>query len=270
MKKIKLVTIDVDETLLNSQHQIVPSTITAVKKAAEQGVKVVICSGRPPAGVAPFLEQLGLSGNDQYVITYNGGVIETISGNIVQKHVLPTSDFEKFSQFSNKYQVNFNVLDDHSQIYTTNHQINWFTVVQANENEAGLTVLDPTDLPVNFTLVKSLFTGPVELLDQIETPLKAQFGEGYYIVRSSPVFLEVLNAKASKGQATSDLAQYLDLQKDEIMAIGDERNDLSMFEVAGTSIAMGNAHAAVKEAATFVTSDNDHDGIAEAFEKFVF
>ena len=79
MNKIKLIAIDIDETLLNQKHQIVPSTIDALQKVRDRGGKVVLCSGRPLSGVTPYLKQIGLAGEDQYVITYNGGMIETIA-----------------------------------------------------------------------------------------------------------------------------------------------------------------------------------------------
>lgn len=82
---IKLVAIDIDDTLLSSQHQLLASTKQQVARALEQGVKVVLCSGRPLAGVAPFLNQLGITGDNQYVITFNGSIIETASGKILKE-----------------------------------------------------------------------------------------------------------------------------------------------------------------------------------------
>ena len=269
MSKIKLVTIDVDDTLLNSNGLLLDSTKEAIKQAIEQDVKVVLCSGRPLAGVSRYLSELGLRGNDQYVITYHGGVIETVSGEVISKHVLQTSDFDKMNNFSKLNQVHFNVLDDNSEIYTTNHCLNWFTVMQAAENEAGLTILDPDDLPINFTLVKGVYTGSIEELNRVEQGLRELFSSEYSVVRAAPTFLEVSNSKANKGNAVADLAKYLNIEKNQIMAIGDERNDLPMFKVAAISVAMNNGNEEVKKIANYVTADNDHDGIAEAFKRFV-
>lgn len=269
MADIKLVTVDIDDTLLSSKKQILDSTKKVVRKAANKGVKVVLCTGRPLAGVVNFLNDLEIEGDDQYVITYNGGIIESVSGKVIRKHVLQRSDFDKMNKLSNDHKINFNVLDDQSNIYTTNHKLNWFTVMQAAENEAGMTILDPEDLPIDFDLVKGVFTAEIEDLDRFETEFRKIFSDGYYVVRSTPVFLEVLNSKANKGNAIRDLAEFMNIDTSQIMAVGDERNDLEMFNVAGTSICMGNGNAEVKKISTYVTSDNDHDGIAEAFEKFV-
>ncbi|BDR57415.1 Cof-type HAD-IIB family hydrolase [Xylocopilactobacillus apis] len=269
MTKIKLVAIDIDDTLLNSKHHVLASTKEAVKKAAGLGVKVVLCSGRALAGVMPFLKELGLTKPDQLVATCNGGIIMNLAGEIISKHVLQTSDFDKIRSFCDNHHVNYNALDDQSMLYTTNHQINWYTITQADENKDGIVILDEKDLPINFTLVKVVMTGVPDLLDQVEVDLRKEFSNGYYIVRSMRPFLEIANPNANKGTAVSDLTDYLNLAPEEVMVIGDELNDLPMFKFAGTAVAMGNANPDLKEHATYVTSDNDHDGIAQAFEKFI-
>ena len=76
---IKLIALDIDDTLLNSEGKILVSTKIALKKALENGIKVVLCSGRPMPGVRPFLNELGINSDDQYVITYNGSVIESVT-----------------------------------------------------------------------------------------------------------------------------------------------------------------------------------------------
>lgn len=269
MSKIKLIAIDIDETLLNQKHQMLPSTRTALQGVRDQGKKVVLCSGRPLSGVTPFLKEIGLAGDDQYVITYNGGIIETIAGTVIKKHPLASFDFAKIQHLSEQYHVHFNVLDDQSKIYTTNHHLNWYTIGQANENEAGLTVLDPTDLPFTKTLIKGVWTGEPDELDSFEKVVRQEFSSAYYVVRSMPVFLEVSAQKANKGTALADLTAYLDLTPENVMAIGDEMNDYTMLKMAGTAVAMGNANPQIKAIADYVTADNNHDGIAQAVAKFV-
>lgn len=85
-------------------------------------------------------------------------------------------------------------------------------------------------------------------------------------VKSSPFFLEVTPKGVSKGAALTQLAAKLNLDVSEIMAIGDEQNDLSMIELAGTGVAMGNAIDKVKAAAQYISADNDHDGVAQAIQ----
>ena len=88
-------------------------------------------------------------------------------------------------------------------------------------------------------------------------------------MKSAPYYFEVLNKEASKGAAVANLAQHLGIDQDEIMAIGDNENDLSMIEYAGFGVAMGNAVPLVKEAANVVTKTNEEHGVAEAIKTYV-
>jgi len=92
---IKLIALDIDDTLLTSQHNISEKTKEALDKALNQGIKVVLCSGRPLAGVSPFLNDLGVAGDDQYVITYNGGLVETVSGKVLSRKILEITLIEE-------------------------------------------------------------------------------------------------------------------------------------------------------------------------------
>ena len=96
---IKLIAIDIDDTLLDSKGQLLPSTIAAVKEARDQGIKVVLCTGRPLAGAQHYLDALDLAGDDQYVITYNGAVIESIAGRIVAKHLVDNAHYRQLTAF---------------------------------------------------------------------------------------------------------------------------------------------------------------------------
>ncbi len=264
---IKLIAIDIDDTLLNSEGKLLPSTIAAVQKATAQGIKVVLCTGRPLAGVQPYLDQLAIAGDDQYVITYNGAVIESVAGRVVAKHLVDNDHYRQLTAFGKQHHVPFNVLDAESTIYTADRDVNWVTVVQAWENRAGLLIRDPEDLPADFQIAKGLFVGEGPQLDAVEPLVKDTFGEDLYVVRAATNFLELMNVRVNKGQAVKDLAKVLGLHADEVMAMGDEKNDLPMFAFAGTAVAMGNGSVAAKEAADYVTGTNDDGGVADAIQK---
>lgn len=267
--KIRLIAIDVDDTLLNSQGQLLASTIQTVKTALSQDVKVVLCSGRPLAGVAPYLQALGIQGHDQYVITYNGAVTESVAGEVVAEHLITNTDYRAMTAFAHQHHVPFNVLDRDSVIYTANRDVNWVTVVQAWENKAGVLVRDPQDLPADFQIAKGAFVGEGPQLDAIEPLVRQTFGDHLYVVRAGTNFLEVMDAQVNKGRALKELAGQLGLTAAEVMAVGDERNDLPMFDFAGTAVAMGNGAQIAKDHADFVTGSNDADGIATAMQQFV-
>lgn len=266
---IKLVAIDIDDTLLSSTGKILPSTLISIQAALTQGVKVVLCSGRPLAGIKPFLNELGITEPDQYVIANGGGMIESVTGQAVAKHLIDNADYRRLTAFAKSRQLPFNVVDPDSEIITADRDIYWLIAVQAWENKAGILVREPDELPADFQIAKGVFVASAETLDNIEVDVQQAFGEQLYVVRAARQFLEVMNPNAGKGQALQDLAAKLALTADEVMAIGDEGNDVAMFNFAGTAVAMGNGTAEAKEHANFVTSSNDADGIAVAFEKYV-
>lgn len=249
---IKLIAIDIDDTLLSSQHQILDSTKSQIKKALDQGVKIVLCSGRPLAGVAPYLAQLG------------------IAGEIIQQVGITHETYRAVDQYSKTNQLAYNVLDSNSTIYTSNLDVDPITVVQAWENEAGLLIRQPDQVKLDVKMIKAVFTGPSAVLDQHEAAVKAQFGQENYVVRAGSRFLEVMHRAVNKGAALKQLARHLQIQPTEIMAIGDEQNDIPMFNFAGTAVAMANGSAAAKQHADFITTDNDHDGIAQALDQYIF
>lgn len=267
---IKLVALDIDDTLLNSHGEILDSTQQAIKTALDRGIKIVLCSGRPLAGVKPYLDQLAISGNDQYVVTYNGAVVCTADGEVLAKELLDNDQYRRLTIFGEQHQVPFNVLDEHSVIYTADRNIDFVTVVQAWENLAGIMVRQLDELPNDFQITKGAFVGDPAKLDQIQSLVEQTFGHEMYIVRAGKQFLELMNPKVNKGQALKELTQQIGISPAEVMVIGDEGNDLTMFEFAGLAVCMGNGSAEAKAQADFVTSTNDDNGIALALNKFIW
>lgn len=265
---VKLIALDIDGTLLSSKQEILPSTKRAVTEALNAGIKIVLCTGRPLAGVSHFLKELGVAGDDQYVVTYNGAVTETVSGHVVAKHLLDRTAYEKLTAFGQAHQVPFNVLDENSEIYTADRDLHFLEVVQAMENSAGLKIRTPEEMPADFEIAKGVFVGSEELLDATEPALRVEFEPQYSVVRASRWFLEVMAAGVNKGQALRDLAKVLDLDPAEMMAVGDEGNDLAMFAAVGVSVAMGNGSDEAKAGAKYVTARNDDDGLAMAIDKY--
>ncbi len=107
------------------------------------------------------------------------------------------------------------------------------------------------------------------LLDKAIAGLPARARDSYTILKSAPYYLEILNPLVNKGYGVKMLADKLGLQQSEVMAIGDQENDLAMIEYAGTGVAMGNAIDSVKNIAQFVTKTNMEDGVAHAIEELV-
>jgi Cof subfamily protein (haloacid dehalogenase superfamily) len=122
---------------------------------------------------------------------------------------------------------------------------------------------------MNAPSTKMLAMADSDSLDVMQAVLRERFGEKLYVAPSKKTFLEIVNPVANKGNALAYLADRLGISSSSVMAIGDSMNDIDMIVYAGRGIAMGNAHAAVKNAADAVTLGNADDGVAAALERFV-
>ena len=267
---IKLIALDTDGTLLNSKNKILPSTKAAIKKALDQGIKVVLCSGRPIAGLAHFMKELGIEGSDQYAVTLNGAITRNADGKIMTQELVNNELYRKLTKFAKEQKVPFNIVDPDSRIITADRDVDYFELLQAWENTAPMFIRIPDEMPNDFQISKGCFVGDKDLLDQVEPVLRAKFGHELYIVRADDHFLECLHPNVNKGSVLKELGEKIGISTDEMIAFGDERNDISMFDVVGTAVAMGNGSKEAKDHADFVTASNDDDGIAKALNKFVF
>lgn len=267
---IKLVAIDIDGTLVNSQRKITPKVRETLKAARQKGVKIVLCTGRPFPGVEPELAELDLLSTEDYVITYNGSLVQNVgTKESIFAASLTKEDYLDINYMAQKLGVHLHASSDDA-IYTANRNISPYTI-----HESSL-----VHMPVKYRTADEMLTEPIEIikmmmidepaiLDAAIKKIPQEFRQKYTVVKSAPFYLEVLHANANKGVALSHLAAHLNLQPAEIMAIGDNENDLSMIEYAGMGVAMENAIDLVKAAATVITASNDEDGVAQVVEKYI-
>lgn len=267
---IQLVTIDIDGTLLNSQRQILPAVKNAINKAKAQGVKIVLCTGRPLTGVKGFLKELDLTGPNNYVATYNGSVVETTEGKTITAHALTYDDFLYIEAMSRKVEVPLHThVVEPPRLLCTNKDINKYSVFESFLVDIPLMYRTPEEITPKEKIIKMMYIDEGERLAPALEKLPPEFYEKYTCVRSEDFFFEILNKQASKGQALLDLCAYLNISPDQTMAIGDNENDLSMIQAAQIGVAMGNAVENVKNHADFITKTHDEAGVAYALEKFV-
>ena len=266
---IKLIAIDIDGTLVDPEFKITPEVKAAITEAREQGVKIVLCTGRPFPGVKRYIKELDLDQDEDYVITYNGSlVLSTATNEVLVSHTLDYSDFVRINELADKFNVHTHGIDNEA-IYTANKDISIFTTRESFITTMPIRYRSLAELPEDKLFTKIMFIDQPELLDILIPAIPAQFHEDYVIVRSEPHFLEVLNKDAGKASALAELAALLNIDAENIMAIGDNENDLSMIEYAGVGVAMGNAVDKVKEAADFITKSNAESGVAHAIRTYL-
>lgn len=267
---IKLLAVDLDGTLLNSQQKISPKTKVALQKAAKLGINVVPCSGRPFPGVKEYLEELGLSGDKQYAVTFNGALVFNLKGNVLVRDLLDYQDFLYFKNVADKFKMPFHFeLED--RFVTLEHQINYFMSRESWLTRMPIDVKTFDEISHDIRFTKAMYTGHPERIKEFLAEMPKEIFEKYNVSTSDETLVEINTRTASKGHALLELGKELGIRPEEIMIFGDQRNDISMFSVPGfKKVAMGNAIEEVKEHADFVTKTNDEDGIAYALEELVF
>ncbi|WP_225049256.1 sugar-phosphatase [Lacticaseibacillus kribbianus] len=266
---IRLVAIDLDGTLLNAAHGLDQVTIDAVRAAVAQGVRVVLCSGRALSGIAPFFPALGLGQLGDTVIAYNGALVQdAATGEVIDQHTLSLDDYRRLAALAGELGVHIQALDA-TRLYTPNADISRFTVRESYLLHVPLFYRPLADFAETQRFSKVMIIDEPALLAKAKQALPKAYFDDYYIVNSEPFFLEVLHPAVSKGNAVTTLARHLGIPMAEVMAIGDQANDVSMIEAAGLGVAMGNGIEAAKAAADAITATNVEGGVAQALKKFV-
>lgn len=266
---IELVAIDMDGTLLDPAHKLTARVKQAIARARTLGVHIVLTSGRPVPGLAPFLHELGIDGDDDYCIACNGGLVQRIGPReTVVEYPLSFDDFVYCEQVAREIGVHFQALDA-QRMYTPNQDISIYTVADSHLSRMPLSYRRVADMDPGMSFIKLMMIDEPDVLDAAIARLPAALTERFAVLKSAPFFLEVFDHRAGKGPSLQKLAEHLGIDRANVMAIGDQENDLTMLQYAGTSVAMGNSIDAVKAVARFETATNADEGVARAIERFV-
>lgn len=265
---IDLIAIDMDGTLLDSNHAISPRVKHAVAAARTRGIRIVLATGRPFSGVEEYLDELGMAGEEDYCITFNGAVIQNAAGTkSVAETTLGYDDFIYCEKVARDLGVHFHVLYERSMM-TPNADISSHTVRDAYISRTPLMYRSVEQVDPSWRFRKFMMVDSAPVLDRAIAQLPPELMQRYTVVKSAADFLEILHPDAGKGTALEALAAYLGVPRERVMAIGDQENDLVMLEFAGLGVAMGNAIASVKAVADHVTTSNNEDGVAIAIERY--
>lgn len=264
----KLVAIDMDGTLLKEDKTISERTKKAIQSAREKGVTVVLATGRPIEGVSRYLEELNMYTEHDYVLSYNGALIQkTKSKEAVAKVALKGEDLHYLRKLSDELGVNIHAFSEERGLITPKNSK--YTEVEAEINNIEIHEMNIDNIPDDEVMIKIMMIDEPEILGEAIEKLPKEVYEKYTVVRSAPFFLEFLNKSVNKGVGVELLAKHLGVKQEEVITFGDAGNDLHMIEYAGLGVAMGNAFDEVKEAANYITDTNENDGVAKAIEKFI-
>ena len=253
--KYKLIVLDLDGTLTNSKNEITPRNRETLIRMQEHGIRLVLASGRPTYGIVPLANELRMNEFGGFILSYNGGeIINWETQEMVYENVLPNEVVPVLYECARTHQLSILTYDG-AEIITENSQ-DPYVLKEA--------FLNKITLPV----AKCLIVGDADKLIPLEAELCLRLQGRINVFRSEPYFLELVPQGIDKALSLAVLLKEIGVAREEVIAIGDGYNDLSMIRFAGLGIAMGNAQEPVKKAADYITLSNEEDGVAEAIKKF--
>lgn len=263
----KMILTDLDDTLLNKDKEVSSLDKDAIIEAQKLGVKYVLASGRPTFAMRDLAKELELDKYEGYILSFNGSIITDCKTNKnIFEASLTKEDLHLLYDFSKENNVHILTYIDDAIISETESEY--------IDVEVGLTKMPHNLVPsfkkaVTKSAVKCMMLGEPSYLKTVEKKLKEKYGDKYTIAISKPFFLEVTKLGVDKGVALKKLAQHLNIDISETIAVGDSYNDLPMLEAAGLSVAVANACDDIKEKCDFITTSNNDNGMANLIKTFI-
>ncbi len=266
--KYKLLVLDIDGTLNNSNKEISKITKRVLIKAQEKGLKIALASGRPTCGIIPSAKELMLDKFGGYILSFNGGVITNFATNeVIYEKVISKEDFKRIYDVSKSVNANILTYADGGVIAES---LDEFLKIECRINKIDYHIVPDLVAHLQHNVAKFLMVGEGEYMGSVEPIVKEKLGDNFNVFRSEPFFLEIMPKNIDKAYSLGKLLEHIGLTRDEMIACGDGFNDISMISYAGMGVAMENAQPAVKEVSDYITLSNDNDGIAHVVEKFIF
>lgn len=267
-KDIKLIAVDLDGTLLNSKSQLTPRTEAAIKEVIAAGIHVVIATGKTRPAVAKLVDKLGITSP---AICLQGLVSYSADGTMLHEQKLnPTLARQviTYSEDRGFFVIAYN--GTHIYFKRENKEIEESLLTHYHEPNAEI-VGPLQNMAETPGFNKVIAVGEPRGIKALRWQLAMQIGgNGRLMQAGVPQMVEILPPSASKGTALKQILKDLRIAPENVMALGDAENDLEMLQLAGVGVLMGQADPKFREHADYVAADNDHDGVAEAIDRFVF
>ena len=261
---IKMIATDIDGTILPYHGEFSQNVKDCIKKLNDSGIKVILVTGRMHSSATPLAAQLGLN---LPIISYQGGLIKDMSGKTLFQTELDSEITKEIIKWGRANDVHLNLyMNDKLYVENDNEIIKYY--IQGKF--VDYTVCSFDDLEVkNVNKLLAIDIYDADRVTSWVNILKEKYPD-LYIVKSTPYFCEIGSRDAKKSLGVEFLCKMWGLNKSEVMAIGDQNNDIDLIQSGGIGVAMDNSTPELKQVADYITDSVENDGFVKAVEKFVF
>jgi Cof subfamily protein (haloacid dehalogenase superfamily) len=271
---IRLLGVDIDGTLVNPEFQISPTDMAALRRAHAAGVEVVVVTGRRHTFALPIVQQLGF---DLWVISSNGAITRSMTGETFHRDLLPAGTCRRLCASMQEFRGNTVLTFDRETkgAIVLEHMKELSSSIQRwlEKNLQFIDFVIPIEDSLTGDPVQAMFCGSIPRMQEALATLAASnLDEDITVLRTEYeardlCMVDVLNQGCSKGHALERWAGHRGIPREEVMAIGDNYNDIEMLAFAGVPFIMGNAVEELRRNGWTVTLPNDQNGVAAAIEQ---
>mgnify|MGYP001032040298 CR=1 FL=1 len=266
---IKLITIDIDGTLLTTTRFLPKKNKEMILKAKKLGAHIALVSGRPYSGILPYVKELELKEEGHFSISQNGSYIfDNYTNEVITGTYQNPKDLILLDSSLRDFKVQVSAMDD-KNFYTRHKYPNFFTISDSIITKLKLQKISYDKFDENKTFGRFLIMGWPGEINKLMDNMPKIVKDNFYYVKTSPFLIEVMNLKTNKGYAIKLMSESLGYKLEEIMAIGNEMNDIPMLEMAGFAVATANSNDLLKPHADFITKSNNKAGVGYALEKLI-
>jgi Cof subfamily protein (haloacid dehalogenase superfamily) len=270
-KTLRLIAIDIDGTLLNPQFQISETDLATLRRAHSLGIEVILVTGRRHAFALPIAQQLGF---DLWLISSNGAITRSLSGETFHRDLLPVTTCRNLVKVMQEFRGQTVLTFDNEQAGTIVierlQELEGSIQRWLEKNMEFIQFVVPIENALTTDPVQAMFCGPVAQMQRAQGVL-AECGLPVTVLRTEYPgrdlsIVDVLNADCSKGHALERWVNYRGITREQVMAVGDNYNDIEMLTFAGQPFIMGNASPELLDRGWTLTRSNAESGVAAAIE----
>jgi hypothetical protein len=270
---VRLIAIDIDGTLLDSRFQVSAENVAALRRAYELGIDIVLTTGRRHAFALPIAQALGFN---LWLMSSNGAITKSTQGELFHRDLLPAAVARRLlthmAAFRSNTVVTFDLESRGALVIESAAELNGSIARWMEKNAEFIQQVAPLEQAITTDPVQAMFCGVIARMNEAEARLATGDFAGEITVLKTQYearnlsIIDVLNRNCSKGHALKRWAEHRGFSRDQVMAIGDNFNDVEMLAFAGVPFIMGNACAELKQNGWRITLGNDQSGVAAALQ----